>query len=269
MKNLFTRTNLTWFFLAAIVCGTFAIIWILATANVPPVNAVLIEKAGAGNAGRGSLGKPASAGNDARPTATSRTINFEGGDGGGSQGGIAQYTPSTILGAPTPTIATITVYVSGAVAMPDVYTLAAGARVQDAISAAGGALIQADLDGLNLAQRLADEAHVTIGRRDEGTKSSVQQPAAGIEAMPNAPAAGQSGSQAAGPEPTPSAPIDINTATAAQLEALPGVGPSLAARIVADRQKYGPYRSIEDLTRVTGIKEGILSKIRPYVTVGP
>jgi competence protein ComEA len=269
MKNLFTRTNLTWFFLAAIVCGTFAIIWILATANVPPANAVLIEKAGAGNAGRGSLGKPPSAGNDAMPTATSRTIVFEGDDTGGSQGGIAEYTPGTILGAPTPTVATITVYVSGAVARPDVYTLAAGARVQDAISAAGGALIQADLDGLNLAQRLADEAHIVIGRRDEGTKSSVQQPAAGIEAMPNAPAAGQSGSQAAGPEPTPSAPIDINTATAAQLEALPSVGPSLAARIVADRAKYGPYRSIEDLTRVTGIKEGILSKIRPYITVGP
>ena len=265
MKDLFTRTNLTWFFLAAIVCGAIAIIWMLATANVPPANAVLIERAESGTAGNASLGLPSSA-NDPRPTATTQTIKLEGGQGVDIPGG--QQAPKSILGAPTPTPATVPVYVSGAVAQPGVYTLAEGARVQDAITAAGGALIQANLDGLNLAQKLTDEAHVTIGRRDDGTKSGLQQPAASLEAVPNAPASGESNSRAAGPEPTPAALVNINTASAAELEALPNIGPSLAARIVADRDKNGPYSSVEDLTRVTGIKEGILSKIRAYITTG-
>jgi competence protein ComEA len=271
MTKLFTRTNLTWFFLAAIVCGAVAIIWILATANVPPTNAVLIERAGAGSVGSGRLGINVSSADDPAPTATRRTLQLEGGatvEIAGGKSAIAQITPGTILGAPTPTPATVTVYVSGAVAQPGVYTLAEGARVQDAIAAAGGAMIQANLDGLNLAQKLTDEAHIVVGRRDDGTPSSLQQPAASIGAVPNAPAAGQSLSQPAGPEPTPAALIDINTATAAELEALPGVGPSLAARIVTDRDKYGPFRSVEDLTRVSGIKEGILSRIRAYITVG-
>jgi competence protein ComEA len=105
-------------------------------------------------------------------------------------------------------------------------------------------MIQADLDGINLAQKLVDEAHITIGRRDEGTKSTVQQPATSIDSVAGAPVPGQSLSQPAGAKPTPSAPININTATAAELETLPGVGPSLAARIVTDREKYGPYRTV-------------------------
>ncbi|MEP6776693.1 MAG: ComEA family DNA-binding protein, partial [Chloroflexota bacterium] len=65
----------------------------------------------------------------------------------------------------------------------------------------------------------------------------------------------------------PASPININTATAEQLQTLPSIGPSTAARIIADREQNGPFRSIEDLTRITGIKEGIMSKIRAYITV--
>jgi competence protein ComEA len=272
MKSLFTRTNLTWFFLIAIVCGALAIVYLLVTSSAPPANAVLIDGAGAGRASRGSLDLPASSISSTHPTATVKTISIgEGQTTGqsGAQGAIAQHTPDTILGAPTPTPATVTIYISGAVAKPGVYTLAEGDRVQDAIAAAGGAMIEADLGGINLAQKLADEAHIIIGRRDEGTASSVQQPATSSKPVGSGSTYGQALSQPAGPEPTPSAPIDLNTATAAELESLPSIGPSLAARIVADREQYGPFHSVEDLTRVTGIKEGILSKIRDYITVSP
>ncbi len=264
MKSLFSRTNLTWFFLAAIICGAIFIIWVLASGDAPPANAVLIDGAGTGRVGNSALGLPASSLGDQSPTATPYTIKLE--NGKDTDPSRAQ---NSILNARTPTPGTVTVYVSGAVAQPGVYTLPEGARVQDAIAAAGGAMIEADLDTINLAQKLVDEAHITIGRRDEGTSSSVQQPATSEGTLGSAPAAGQSISQPAAAKPTPDALININTANAAELETLPGVGPSLAARIITDREQNGPYSSVEDLMRVSGIKDGILSKIRAYITVGP
>jgi competence protein ComEA len=138
--------------------------------------------------------------------------------------------------------------------------------VQDAIAAAGGAMIQADLDGINLAERLADEAHVIISRRDDSTPSAIEQPASSVARSATVPLAGQSGPTAS--KAPPASPVNINTATVEQLQTLPGIGPSTAARIIADREQNGPFRTIDDLTRITGIKEGTMSKIRAYITTG-
>ncbi len=144
---------------------------------------------------------------------------------------------------PPPTAAPLTVYVSGAVARPGVYTLPPGSRVRDAIEAAGGFTEEADPDHVNLAQPLADGEHIRVPTR----KSEAQR-----------------GGQRT-PTPTVAFPVDINTAPAAALEAIPGIGPAIAERIIANR----PYGSVDDLLRVRGIGPATLEKIRPYVTVGP
>jgi competence protein ComEA len=265
MKVLLSRVSLTRFLLVMIGCGAFAIIWIVATGNTPSANSVRIETAGAVTGKASTSARQVPTVDAAKPTppgvrtATPRTLSL----GSGQQVDIAQGA-SDSAAAVTPVI--IEVYVTGAVALPGVYALPEGARVQDAIAAAGGAVIQADLDGINLAERLSDEAHVIISRRDDATPSTVQQPASSVSRSNTVPITGQSSPTSS--KSVPSSHVNINTATAEELQTLPGIGPSIAARIIADRDQNGPFRSIEDLTRITGIKEGIMAKIRAYLTVG-
>lgn len=157
---------------------------------------------------------------------------------------------STPLPTPTPfpssTPAPIRVHVSGAVRQPDVYELPPGSIVKDAIEAAGGPASDADLDGVNLAVELRDQQQVYVPRQGE--------------VAPMAPAVGGGGA--------PAGPVNINTATAAELEALSGVGPKTAEAIVEYREANGPFESIEDIVNVPGIGEGTFEKIRDKITVG-
>lgn len=159
----------------------------------------------------------------------------------------------------TKATATIVVDVVGAVARAGVVRLPAGARVADAINAAGGASARADLTRLNLAAALADGGRVAV-------------PLVGAPAPEVDPAA-VSGSSAFGGDgagdgtPTAAAPVNLNTANAAQLDALPGVGPSTAAAIISDREEHGPFRSVNDLGRVRGIGDAKLDQLRKLVTV--
>jgi competence protein ComEA len=142
--------------------------------------------------------------------------------------------------------AALVVHVAGAVARPGVYRLAAAARVADAIDAAGGAAPDADLDGLNLAAKVGDGERVYVPRRGE-----VVAPGPGLSAGTNAPAV----------------PLDLNTATAEQLDDLPGVGPATAEAIVSYRTEHGRFRSVEQLLEVRGIGEAKLAAIRSKVRV--
>jgi competence protein ComEA len=154
---------------------------------------------------------------------------------------------STPVASPTP--APLRVYVSGAVRSPGVYRLPPDSLVQDAILAAGGETETADLVAINLARSLADGEHVHV-------------PSQGETPLPTPPGTG-AGSPGSTPAATVTALIDLNTATAAELEALPGIGPKTAAAIIAGR----PYSTVEDLLRVKGIGPATLEKLRPYVTV--
>jgi competence protein ComEA len=147
--------------------------------------------------------------------------------------------------------ADLVVYVSGAVAAPDVYRLPAGARVMDAVLAAGGFGGDAAGEEVNMAAPLSDAQHVHIPRLGE---------AAPAQAAADAQPAGAS---------APGGLIDLNRAGAVDLEELPGVGQSIAERIVAYREAQGPFQSVEDLQSVTGIGEKLFAKIGPLVTVGP
>jgi len=145
--------------------------------------------------------------------------------------------PATVSGsAPS---AVVVVAVMGRVVHPGLVQLPAGSRVADAIAAAGGPLPDTDLSTLNLARKVTDGELITVG----------------------APAAGAEGGAAA------TALINLNTATAEQLQELPGVGPVLARRIVAYRDQHGGFRSVDELREVTGIGDAIFAEIQPLVTV--
>jgi competence protein ComEA len=149
--------------------------------------------------------------------------------------------------APSPVV--VVVHVAGWVRRPGVYELEQGDRVIDAIEAAGGARRGAELDGLNLAALVTDAQQVLVPR-----KSS---------AAANGGAVDPGGGSASGPPGL----LNLNTATAEELEALPGIGPVLAASILDYREQNGPFTSVDELLDVSGIGESRLADIEDLVTV--
>jgi competence protein ComEA len=129
-------------------------------------------------------------------------------------------------------LAEVVVHVTGAVASPGVVSLETGSRVEDAVSLAGGLTTDADESAVNLARFVVDGEQIYVPRIGETDQT-----------------------------------LNLNRASAAELEALPGVGPVLAERIVADRDAHGPYASIEDLNRVSGIGDSVIAKIAEVATV--
>jgi len=174
---------------------------------------------------------------------------------------IASHTGET---SALPSSVNIMVYVSGEVVKPGVYVLLATARVIDALQAAGGATNHADLVVVNLAAPLVDAAQVFIPRMGSTPRVTLPRPHAGI----NLPIAGGSGGAGAGGSATSAAGIvDINSATLADLDALPGVGPSTAQAIIDYRTANGPYASVDDLLNVRGIGPSKLAAMRARVRV--
>lgn len=157
---------------------------------------------------------------------------------------------------PTPSPATeLVVHVAGTVARPGVVVLPAGSRVVDAVDAAGGPLPGTSLDSVNLARLLVDGEQVRVGLAADPALSSPAGPG-------TAPTAG-------GPPTSPAgaAPVDLNAATAADLDALPGIGPVLAQRIVDWRAQNGRFGSVEELLEVAGIGPSLLADLQGRVTV--
>ena len=158
----------------------------------------------------------------------------------------------------TATPAAVAVYVSGAVGAPGVYDLPSDARADDALTAAGGASPDADLERVNLAKRVSDGEHIRVPRRGDPTA-----PAAPTNRLP--PTYAQPGGETSPQPPQPAGKIDVNSADAARLETLPGIGPARARAIIEHRQANGPFASVDALTEVRGIGEGILDSIRDLI----
>lgn len=146
----------------------------------------------------------------------------------------------------------VVVHVCGAVKAPGVYRLPAGARVYEAIAEAGGALPEADQEALNLAAFLRDGEQIRL-------------PCKGEAPRPPAAVTSSARSEVTAAAAKPSFPLDLNRVSAAELEAVPGIGPALASRIVAYRAANGPFASLEDLLNVEGIGEKTLARLRPYL----
>jgi competence protein ComEA len=146
----------------------------------------------------------------------------------------------------------VTVHVAGAVAKPGVYDLDAASRVIDAIEAAGGGAPDADLNRLNLAAKIADGQRVLVQRVGEAAPAGSASPG---------------GSGSAGGSADPSALVSLNSATQAELEALPGIGPTLAEAIITERERRGGFRSVNELRDVRGIGEKRFADLKDKVTI--
>jgi competence protein ComEA len=136
----------------------------------------------------------------------------------------------------------LVVDVAGAVGRPGLYRLERGSRIADAIALAGGFTRRADRVAVNLAAPVADGEEIVVPARGAGTAGA---------------------SSGAGSSPT--APLDLNTATLEQLDALPGIGPTTAQKILDYRQAHGPFHSVADLDAVPGIGQGRIEQLKGLV----
>jgi competence protein ComEA len=155
------------------------------------------------------------------------------------------------LDSPTPAgrgSRAIFVHVGGEVRRPGLYEVREGSRVNDAVEAAGGTTDDADLDGLNLAAKVKDGDKVLVPAKTEPG------------AVPQGGPASASGAQASGV-------VNLNAATLADLETLPGIGPALAERIIAFRTEHGGFQRVEDLLEVPGIGPKKYESLKDHVTV--
>ncbi len=173
---------------------------------------------------------------DAASSSPARAGNVAPRSGGASPRGA-------VAGAP------FVVHVAGAVRKPGVYTLSADQRIVDAVRLAGGPTSRADTDAINLAAHITDGQQILIPRKDSR---------AGVGSTPRR----RSGASSAH---IPAGPIALNTASAEELDALPGVGPSTAANIIEYRDLNGPFATPDDLLNVKGIGPKKLERMKPYL----
>jgi len=134
----------------------------------------------------------------------------------------------------------LVVDVAGAVRRPGLYRLPHGTRIADAVARAGGVTAKAEVAAVNLAAPLADGEQIVVPKRGAGTAQS-------------------------GGAPSPTAPLDLNSATVEQLDALPGIGPTTAQKIVDYRQEHGAFHSVAELDAVPGIGQGRIEQLKGLV----
>lgn len=155
----------------------------------------------------------------------------------------------------SPEPATLVVYVSGEVVNARVVHVPTGSRVTDAVALAGGLTADADVSAVNMARLVTDGEHIHI-------------PAPGDPPRPSTPPAPDGAVNDGESPPGLSAPINLNTATGAELETLPGIGPSLSQRIIDYREQHGQFASIDQLLEVSGIGESKFTQLKEHVVVG-
>lgn len=205
------------------------------------------------------------------------TVFGEGGDDGAAGASPAQTgSPSPAPGPPGPdadasvgeTRAAILVHVLGSVVRPGVYELAEGSRAVDAVALAGGFAEGAEQASLNLARPLVDGEQLRVLAVGEAPPAVAGAPDPGAQGGP----AGSAVSGAPGRAPgsaggSPGTLINLNSATALDLDTLPRIGPAMAGRIIAWRDENGPFASVDDLLQITGIGDKTFESLRPLVTV--
>lgn len=165
----------------------------------------------------------------------------------------------------------VVVHVVGAIRRPGVVALRSGDRVRDAVTRCGGAGPGADLTGINLARPVVDGEQIRVPRRGE----TLPPPSDGVPSgsgsgpmpAPGRGPGGIGGGTAGGTSSGAAGPLDLNTATLESLDALPGIGPVIAQRIVDWRTEHGRFSTVDELAEVAGIGEKLLARIAPLVRV--
>jgi competence protein ComEA len=188
--------------------------------------------------------------------------------------------PSAATPDTTASAAVVAVHVVGAVRHPGVYRLSQGARNEDALKAAGGPTATANPAGVNLAARVEDgtQLYIPTHREHPEDHADTTPTAPPASNLPTTAAGGKKGAKSAhsGSKPagktekltTPGqGQINLNTASASELQRIPGIGPAMAERLIAYRQQNGAFHSVEDLLQVSGIGEKKFARIQPFVRV--
>ncbi len=165
------------------------------------------------------------------------------------------------------TAAGVIVQAAGAVARPGVYELPSGGRVDDLVKAAGGLTGEADPDRVNLAAPVSDGERVWVPSRGEEEVPDVVAGAGGGSSPTAGGGGGSPTAGGAGGSVVPASPVDLNAATAEELDVLPGVGPATASAILTYRNEHGRFGSVDELLEVRGIGESKLEQLRPLVRV--
>lgn len=169
--------------------------------------------------------------------------------------------PDLVL-APREAQGSVNVSIEGAVARPGLVQVPTGSRLTDVIAAAGGLLPEADVSGLYIAARVADGQRIIVVRGESLLPSpdpispARSSPSADVDEAPADPTSGPNGQL-----------INLNTADAALLETLPGIGPVLAQRIIEYRETNGPFLNVDELESIDGISTRLVEELRPLVTV--
>lgn len=163
--------------------------------------------------------------------------------GGGGAVAASSYAPLPARAAKPAAAKLVVVDVAGAVRRPGLHSVPASSRVEDAIVAAGGATRKAQLDAVNLAAPVADGEQIVVPGSGAGGVAAVSSPAGS----------------------SPSAPLALNSATLEQLEALPGIGPVTAQKILDYRQQHGAFHSVAELEGVPGIGPAHLAQLKGLV----
>ena len=191
----------------------------------------------------------------------------QGSDGAGDDGGSSS-SPSGGGARDAGGAQALVVHVDGAVARPGVVEVSGSSpRLRDAIEAAGGLVEGADTGSLNLAEKVSDGQKVHVPTVEEA-QAAAAAPASGASGAGGGQGAGAAvGSGSGGGPSSASGLVNINSATASELQTLSGVGESTANAIVRDREQNGPFSSVDDLMRVSGIGEKKLAKIRGSICV--
>lgn len=234
----------------------------------PPVTVVNAAQQGAAGGADETDGGDDVAQGDAAASGQGEGAEGATGGNGDAQGSNSSGSAGTATGTGAPAIADSTgdsalyVHVGGCVAVPGLYRMAPGARLDDAVRAAGGMTSDAAFDAVNLAALLEDGQQIIVPSKDQVEGGQWGQ---GISQR-GANGSGASATQGSGAAAS-SGPLNLNQATAEQLVQLNGIGEALAQRIVADREKNGPFSSVDDLTRVSGIGEKKLEGFRDDVCV--
>jgi competence protein ComEA len=179
----------------------------------------------------------------------------------GAVSGAASGAPS---GGPT-SGAELVVHVVGQVVRPGLVRLRPGARVADALTAAGGTRTGADVAALNLARLVVDGEQIRVPR--PGESPAVGPGAGGAGGAGSSGAGGAGGAGTSGSSGGSNGPVSLNAADAAALDTLPGVGPVLAQRIIDWRTEHGRFTSVDELGEVSGIGDKLMAQLRPKVTL--
>lgn len=181
---------------------------------------------------------------------------------------VGEVPSTTLVGVGHVGVREVVVHVAGAVNTPGVYRLKPTARVIDAVNAAGGVTVSADTAAVNLALPLLDAEQVYIPTRSSKKPHTTVAVQRKLPTTPSSPSSTVAAAIVGATESSvKSALVNINTATALELEALPSVGPSTAKAIVSFRTKNGPFGKAEDLLKVPGIGDGKLAAMKPFVAL--